>query len=136
MDRVAHAVDTDAREGKKSSLILLKFGESDSLTSSLDNEAKVIVLKQMADRLKGCLRRADSLARLEEFSFGVIAKNAADGNGGDDGGPLADRIRHAFDQPLAVNDQTFDLSGTMDLDTYPLLKQHVDEVLTGRAGGR
>jgi len=128
MDRVTHTVDTDAREGKKSSLILLKFGESDALQSSLDNEAKVIVLKEVADRLRGCLRRADSLARLEEFSFGVIAKNAADGNGGNGGDPLTNRIRHAFDQPLAVEGRNIDLSETLDLDTYPLLQKHVDAV--------
>jgi len=136
MDRVNHAVDTDAREGKKSNLILLKFGETDALKSSLDNEAKVVVLKEVADRLKGCLRRADSLARLEEFSFGVIAKNAADGNGGDGGDPLTDRIRHAFDQPLAVEGRNIDLSETLDLDTYPLLQKHVDAVFSVRAGGR
>jgi len=147
MDRVAHAVETDEREGKKSSLILLSFGGNGEFDEELGNDTKVVVLKEVADRLKGCLRRADSLARLEAFSFGVIAKNAADGKGGNDGeggdggdgageDPLTERIRHAFEQPLAVDGRNIDLSGTMDLDTYPLLKQHVEKVFRGHAGGR
>lgn len=124
MDRVQQAVSMDKRGGKISALILMKFDELAERVEARADEEQTDFLKELSHRLKGCLREADTLARLDSFTFGVIARNT---HGSADTDLVLQRIRKTVTVPFAVGEEEITLSSDLTIDVYPLDDKFADQ---------
>ncbi len=128
-DRLKHMAVADKREGKVSALIVIKL---EDLAAKFDGGDQAIVdqlLKDIALRLRNCLREADTLARLEGFGFGIIA-NASTSNV--DAEIVTQRIAKAMADPFTAGSKKIYLKEGFNFETYPLTEENLslaDEIL-------
>jgi len=91
-----------ARMGEPFALFYLDLDEFKAVNDRLGHAAGDVLLIKVADRLRGCVRDIDTLARLSGDEFALVAAGV---ESADDALTVAERIVKAFDAP-------FDLDGT------------------------
>ncbi len=124
IDRIESAITADSRDGKISALVLFDFAEAIETVDTGDGLSQDDVVMGIADRLKGNLRKADSLSRLGDTSFGIVAKGVGDGGGVD---LLMKRVADALAEPLVIGEARIDLAAGYSSDTYPLDENTVEK---------
>jgi diguanylate cyclase (GGDEF)-like protein/PAS domain S-box-containing protein len=78
-DRVEHALERRARDRSPVSVIFMDLDDFKTINDSLGHAAGDIVLSEVGERLRGCLRTADTAARLGGDEFAILLEDAADG---------------------------------------------------------
>jgi diguanylate cyclase (GGDEF)-like protein/PAS domain S-box-containing protein len=78
MDRLNQAVGMGARSGQMAALLFIDLDNFKSLNDSLGHEYGDVMLVQVAERLRSCLRIEDSVARIGGDEFVVILQNIAE----------------------------------------------------------
>ena len=71
-DRLAQAIITANREKSSFGLLVMDMDRFKEVNDSLGHQSGDLLLRQMAGRLKGALREADTVARLGGDEFGVL----------------------------------------------------------------
>lgn len=74
------------------------------------------VLRELADRLKACLRDSDTVARLGGDEFVAVLSNLRSTQ---DSAIVADRILDACSRPVVVGSQVFTLSASIGIAVWP-----------------
>jgi diguanylate cyclase (GGDEF)-like protein len=124
-DRLGHAVDRADRvnEGRPSGLALarlaLLFVDLDgfaAINDSFGHGAGDRVLKDMALRLRGCLRDADSVSRVGADQFVLLLEDMA---GEADALAVAQRVQEAVGQPVNLGGRPLTLSCSIGIVIYP-----------------
>ena len=72
MDRLQQALASSARSGRLGALLFIDLDDFKALNDTLGHGIGDLLLKQVAQRLKPCLREGDSVARLGGDEFVVI----------------------------------------------------------------
>ena len=75
MDRLERAVATTQREGSHGALLFLDLDNFKGINDTMGHEVGDILLQQVAQRLKACVRDADTVARLGGDEFVVMLKD-------------------------------------------------------------
>lgn len=75
MDRLGQAMITSTRTGERGALILLDLDHFKRLNDTLGHDVGDELLKQVASRLRSCVREGDSVARLGGDEFVVLLEN-------------------------------------------------------------
>ncbi len=75
-DRVNHAIRAGVRAGEPLALMLLDLDEFKQVNDTLGPPDGDALLKQVAERLTGCLRDGDTVARLGGDEFGILRSEA------------------------------------------------------------
>ena len=75
IDRLKHAVETSARSGQHGALMFLDLDNFKDINDTLGHGVGDELLRQVGQRLQGCLREGDSLARLGGDDFGLLLEN-------------------------------------------------------------
>ncbi|MGK9895187.1 GGDEF domain-containing protein, partial [Salmonella enterica subsp. enterica] len=70
------------------------------------------VLRQVADRLRGCLTEADTVARLGSDEFVVVQTLVADGG---EAAALARRIQSCLSEPFTIDGHTLTLGASVGI---------------------
>ena len=93
--RLAEAMRRHRDRGTPFALIALDLDDFKAVNDNLGHQAGDELLRSVAERVSGCVRSADTIARTGGDEFAVLVEG---------GGPylVADRIRLAFQQPFAV----------------------------------
>ncbi len=123
-DRMKYMALADKRHGKVSALILIDMKNFEPFVGPLGKDEKDELLKEIARRLRGCLREADTLASLENYGFGVIA-NAAATDKGLDTDIVTKRLANAFDEPFRVKGKTIMLEKGLGFNVFPLTEENI-----------
>jgi diguanylate cyclase (GGDEF)-like protein len=101
-ERVGHALQTHARGEDTFAVFFIDLDGFKEVNDRLGHSAGDTVLREVADRLRGCLRDSDTVARFGGDEFAVIVERLADPA---DVHPTADRMVAAVRQPIAVGRQ-------------------------------
>ncbi len=96
-DRVDHALDRQLRDGQPISVLFLDLDDFKTVNDSLGHAAGDRMLAEVGERLRNCLRAADTAARLGGDEFAVLLEDGGDATGAAD---VAARILEALDAPF------------------------------------
>ena len=109
MDRLQHALSANARSGRCGALLFLDLDHFKTLNDTLGHEVGDLLLQQVAQRLKACLREQDTVARLGGDEFVVMLEDLAEHSL--EAAALARRIGEkilaSLNQPYVLMTQTY-----------------------------
>jgi diguanylate cyclase (GGDEF)-like protein len=101
LDRVRHSVDTAGRTGVWPAVLYLDLDGFKPVNDTFGHEAGDVLLRTVADRLRGCLRPADTAARLGGDEFVVLLNGPVDQFGV---ARVVERIRAQLDVPILLGE--------------------------------
>src|SRR5438105_7548567 len=115
-DRAGQAIRAARRERGRVALMILDLDRFKEVNDTLGHHNGDLLLKQIGPRLAAALRESDSIARLGGDEFGVLLPQISDE---DDALAVAEKIRQALRDPIAINGITLDLAATVGIAVYP-----------------
>jgi diguanylate cyclase (GGDEF)-like protein/PAS domain S-box-containing protein len=98
-DRVGHAIERQGRDQKPIAVLFMDLDDFKTINDSLGHAAGDQVLREVGERLKGCLRAADTAARFGGDEFAVLLE---DGGEGIQAVEVADRVMQELEEPFAL----------------------------------
>jgi diguanylate cyclase (GGDEF)-like protein/PAS domain S-box-containing protein len=113
-DRVDHALERQTRDGRPVSVLFLDLDDFKTINDTLGHALGDQVLKEVAERLKGSLRAADTAARLGGDEFGVLLE---DGGVGFEAAEVATRIMAALEAPMQMGGKTVSVRASIGIAT-------------------
>lgn len=106
----------DRRSRTAHAVFFIDLDDFKEVNDSLGHAAGDVLLKEIAVRLRACLRPQDTIARLGGDEFVVVAA-CADGNACALG--LAEKLRKALDRPLLVHGHEVRAAASIGISMYP-----------------
>jgi diguanylate cyclase (GGDEF)-like protein len=116
-DRLTQAISYAERYHRLVTVIFIDLDGFKLVNDSLGHKAGDDLLKIMAERLVKCVRSVDTVVRLGGDEFVIVLFDQSET--GEAIIPTLQRIREAIAQPVQVVGQTFLLTGSLGLATYP-----------------
>jgi diguanylate cyclase (GGDEF)-like protein/PAS domain S-box-containing protein len=101
-DRVEHAIERQERDGKPIAVLVMDLDDFKTINDSLGHAAGDALLFEVGERLKECLRAADTAARLGGDEFAILLEDGGDGIQAVD---VADRVMQMLEAPFYLEDK-------------------------------
>jgi diguanylate cyclase (GGDEF)-like protein len=127
-DRTGVALRTAARSGATVAVLLLDLNRFKEVNDTLGHQYGDLLLLQVADRLRGSLRDADSVARLGGDEFAILLPIS----GWEEALTATQRIGVAMRDPFSINDIALDVDASIGIalaepgDDVETLLRHAD----------
>ena len=126
LDRVAHALSRRRRKDQLVALLFLDLDDFKLINDSLGHSAGDEVLIAFADRLRGCVRSGDAMARFGGDEFAVLVE--------DIGAPAnavaaAERILGLFSEPYTVGGKSVWLRASIGIAVESLVASSAEALL-------
>lgn len=115
-DRLAWAIDYAQRNGDKLAVMFLDLDGFKEVNDTFGHETGDRVLKEVAGRLRGCIRSNDTLSRLGGDEFTVVLVQLEDEK---DASIVAKKFIKILGEPFKVNKNVINLSISIGISTYP-----------------
>lgn len=96
-DRVEHALERQLRDERPVSVLFMDLDDFKTINDSLGPAAGDRMLAEVGERLRNCLRAADTAARLGGDEFAILLEDGGEGLGAAD---VATRILGALEAPF------------------------------------
>jgi len=112
IDRIQHALARRYRKGGPLTVYFLDLDDFKTVNDSLGHTAGDLLLVQVAERIRGCLREADTAARFGGDEFAILVE---EGLGEPD--DLAERILARFREPYILEGVEIQISATIGIAT-------------------
>jgi diguanylate cyclase (GGDEF)-like protein len=114
--RLNHALVQARRNDEPVAILFIDLDRFKNINDTLGHEAGDRVLKQVAERLRGCLREGDTVGRLGGDEFVVLIEELAQ--------PMhvaavAQKIIAAVAQPFFLEAHEFHITASIGISTYP-----------------
>jgi diguanylate cyclase (GGDEF)-like protein/PAS domain S-box-containing protein len=106
IDRLRHALAASARSGKEGALLFLDLDNFKSLNDTLGHDFGDLLLQQVAQRLRHCVREGDTVARFGGDEFVVMVENL-----GGEPGDATEQAEGISAKILAALNLPYDLGG-------------------------
>ena len=144
-ERLTEALDTGGRVNRMVAVHFLDLDHFKDVNDTLGHPAGDLLLQQVSERLKACLRKSDTVARLGGDEFAVIQTNLVDDSGIT---VLAERMVEALTTPFDLADERVNTGTSIGITVFPQdgtvadnLLKNADQALyrakqEGRAGYR
>lgn len=140
-DRLQQALSIAKRDKTHMALMFIDLDKFKPINDTLGHDVGDLVLKGVALRIQECLRESDTVARLggDEFVVLLPAIDVAQ-----DALGVAEKIRHALNQPFELSDRSLNISSSTGIAVYPehgidekqLIKQADTAMYYAKACGR
>ena len=101
-DRVEHALERQTRDEDPVSVLFMDLDDFKTINDSLGHAAGDLLLAEVGERLRGCLRMPDTAARFGGDEFAILLEDGGEGVGAAD---VAARILDALEGPFHLDDQ-------------------------------
>jgi diguanylate cyclase (GGDEF)-like protein/PAS domain S-box-containing protein len=115
-DRVEHALERQARDDKPVTILFMDLDDFKTVNDSLGHAAGDLMLAQVGDRLRNCLRAADTAARLGGDEFAILLENVGQGV---EPGEVAARILAALEGPFHLEGKEVFIRASIGIATAP-----------------
>ncbi len=115
-DRLDQALSRAARDGTRSALLFLDLDGFKTINDTLGHAAGDVLLKTMAGRIRGALRRSDTAARLGGDEFVVIMEDIERAEAG---AHLAAKLLQVIALPVELAGNRIEVSTSVGLSLYP-----------------
>lgn len=140
-DRIEQALARAKREEHCSAILFLDLDQFKVVNDTLGHHAGDQLLRVAAERLKGCIRRSDTLARIGGDEFVVMLSHV---KAPEDASVLAEKIFQRLARPFDVQGQEIYTGASIGIalypqdgaDTYQLLKSADMAMYQAKAKGR
>ena len=113
---LAQAIQRAGRTGKFLSVLFLDLDRFKNINDSLGHETGDQVLRAVAERLSGCVRQVDVVARFGGDEFAVLIEGLT---AEDQAGAVARKIVDALAKPLVLAGRQYRPGASIGISTYP-----------------
>jgi diguanylate cyclase (GGDEF)-like protein/PAS domain S-box-containing protein len=125
-DRIEHELARLERENAGLAVALVDLDRFKEINDTLGHASGDHVLREVADRLQGCLRGSDTVARLGGDEFGLVLP----GQGGrDELTSLLDKLRAAVEEPIELDGLPLAVEASIGVALAPRDGRSVEELL-------
>ncbi len=115
-DRLEQAIFTASRARAHLGVLVLNLDRFKEINDTLGHSNGDRVLKQVATRLRGVVRAADTIARLGGDEFGIVLPALA---GVDDATQVARQMQNALRAPFLLEGLKLDIQASVGIACYP-----------------
>ena len=110
------ALSRTQRAGTTAAVLFLDLDRFKIINDTLGHDAGDTVLRQIANHLRACVRGTDTLARVGGDEFTLLVEQPHEAQ---DLNAIAQKLLAAMSNPLTVNGNVYQLSGSIGIATYP-----------------
>ena len=114
--RLGHALAQARRSGKSLAILFIDLDRFKNINDTLGHDAGDRVLKEIADRLRGCLRESDTVGRLGGDEFVVLIEELPQP---EHVTAVAQKIIATAARPIALPTQEVHLTASIGIGTFP-----------------
>ncbi len=125
-DRIEQAIAGAKRSGLDMGVMLLDLDHFKLVNDASGHSAGDILLKEVAHRLKSCVRETDTVARLGGDEFVIILPNLPQP---DDVDQIAEKILSALSRPVEVAGRDIFVTASIGVSMYPRDGDHGEILL-------
>lgn len=115
-DRLEQALVRAGRNGDVVALMFLDLDRFKAVNDTLGHACGDELLKEVAERVKGCIRESDTVARLGGDEFAIILEGLS---GAQDAAPVARKILDALSEPLVLSGHEILVTGSIGIAVRP-----------------
>jgi diguanylate cyclase (GGDEF)-like protein len=125
-DRMVGAIARAQRSARQVAVMLINLDGFKAVNAKHGIETGDLVLREVAARLKNCIRQADSVARLAGDEFGLILE-AIDQR--EQTAVVANRVLGALKEPIDAGHVRIDISASAGVAAFPSDARDIDSLL-------
>jgi diguanylate cyclase (GGDEF)-like protein/PAS domain S-box-containing protein len=131
LDRLNHAVISADRNGKLGAVMMLDLDKFKELNDTKGHADGDLLLHQIAIRLKGCLRKNDSLARLGGDEFVILLEGLSEdlAEAKSEALHIAKKLQHEFSYPFTLDDYTHQITASIGITIFMPNTENVNHLL-------
>ena len=126
LDRLEHALTRARREPASLAVLFLDLDDFKAVNDSLGHQAGDELLVAVAERVRHCLRDADTCARMGGDEFAIVLEDAVDLP---DSVRVGERILASLREPFRIAEKTVHIQGSVGVAAYDGPDQTADEML-------
>ncbi|HRK95232.1 MAG TPA: EAL domain-containing protein, partial [Rhodospirillales bacterium] len=116
MDRLRGAIISAERHGHKGAVLFIDLDHFKRINDTLGHASGDEVLKQAAERLTGCVRGEDTVARIGGDEFTVVLPNISSAAHAE---PVVQKILQVFSQPFVLKQHDVFVSASIGVSVFP-----------------
>lgn len=116
-ERLRHAIQLARRQGGMAAVLCLDLDRFKDVNDTLGHAAGDLLVRQCAERLRGCLRENDMVARLGGDEFAVVQSGAVRAA---DVAALCNRIIERLAQPFDLDGSEVIVTASIGIALYPV----------------
>jgi diguanylate cyclase (GGDEF)-like protein/PAS domain S-box-containing protein len=130
-ERFQHATESNAYNNHQGALLFIGLDYFKALNDTKGRKVGDLLLQQVSERIKACLRESDTLARLggDEFVVLLIERNQDSKNSAVHAEQLGRRILHTLNQVFLLADHEHHCSASIGITVFSELGNQLDELL-------
>ncbi len=126
LDRMHHALATWRRQRDSFAVLFLDLDRFKAINDNNGHQTGDAVLREVAARLRGCVRRVDTISRLGGDEFVVLLAGI---KGADQAAHVAAAVMQAVSRPIDVAGQALTLTASIGVAICPTDGQDVDTLM-------
>lgn len=115
-DRLGHSILLAKRNRHSLALLFLDLDRFKFVNDNYGHSTGDLLLKEIASRLKNCLRQSDTVARIGGDEFMIIMTPVENSQ---DAGSFADKILRILAEPFHISGNDFIISASIGISMYP-----------------
>ncbi len=115
-DRIQQAILISHREKQSFAIIAVDLDRFKEINDALGHPVGDLVLQQVAEQSRGCLRASDTFARMGGDEFTILLPNTANLDGA---AVSAKKILSAINKPMMIGGQRLEISASLGIALFP-----------------
>ena len=115
-DRLQQESSAAKRDKKYFAVMFLDLDEFKPVNYIFGHDVGDLLLKEAAKRIQDCVRESDTVGRFSGDEFNVLFRAIENKQ---DAVVIAEKIRHALNQPFELADKNLQISSSTGVDIYP-----------------